>query len=112
MSTAEDRKSRLSETRKTMAQHAIPKLPPIPKLMTTKDRFDNSPLLKHRRSNEMQNLLATKVLAKATKAQQRTQDSLQDNPIKGKVHCHSVQAVPYPIYIIKLSPNFIGSDSI
>ena len=39
----------------------IPKLPPIPQLMTTKDRFDNSPLLKYRRAEEMQNILASKV---------------------------------------------------
>ena len=88
MDTVKDERQtnpQMSESRKKMGreQNLIPKLPPIPKLMTTKDRFDNSPLLKHRRSNEMQNLLATKVLAKATKAQQRTQDSLRENPPKG-----------------------------
>jgi len=41
--------------------HKIPKLPPIPKLTTTKDRFDNSPLLKYRRSEEVQNTLVKKV---------------------------------------------------
>lgn len=39
----------------------MPKLPPIPKLMTTKDRFDNSPLLKYRRTQEVKNILGSKV---------------------------------------------------
>ena len=35
----------------------IPKLPPIQQFQKSSARFDNSPLLKYRRSNDMQDLL-------------------------------------------------------
>ena len=42
-------------------RNGLLKLPPIPQLKTTKDRFDNSPLLKYRRANEVQQILTQKV---------------------------------------------------
>ncbi|XP_057312411.1 dynein axonemal heavy chain 12-like isoform X2 [Hydractinia symbiolongicarpus] len=60
----------------------MPKLPPIPKLMTTKDRFDNSPLLKYRRTQEVKNILGSKVMEKAKETKYKTQDSLRRNPMK------------------------------
>ena len=39
-------------------EDAVPRLPPIPKQIIGSSRFDNSPLLKYRRSDDMQGLLA------------------------------------------------------
>ena len=39
----------------------IPKLPPIQQYRKSSERFDNSPLLKYRRSNDVQDLLGNVV---------------------------------------------------
>ena len=41
----------------------IPKLPPIEQYRKSSDRFDKSPLLKYRRSNDVQDLLGNVVYA-------------------------------------------------
>ena len=58
--SAKDRKKKTLSSN-GIERNRLPKLPPIPQLMTTKDRFDNSPLLKYRRAEEVQNVLANKV---------------------------------------------------
>ena len=60
MSATSKKNSSLSASQ-NVSLHKIPKLPPIPKLATTKDRFDNSPLLKYRRAEVVQNTLVNKV---------------------------------------------------
>ncbi|XP_066919650.1 dynein axonemal heavy chain 12-like [Clytia hemisphaerica] len=81
MSTTSKKNASISSP-KNISLHKIPKLPPIPKLNTTKDRFDNSPLLKYRRADEVQNTLVNKVLEKSKNAQYRTKDLLKRSPAK------------------------------
>lgn len=59
--SADNKKRSINQSATGLSVHKIPRLPPIPKLMTTKDRFDNSPLLKYRRAEEVQNILVNKV---------------------------------------------------
>ena len=46
-----------SKTPEEAAMSRIPKLPPIQQFVQASSRFDNSPLLKYRRSSDVQDLL-------------------------------------------------------
>jgi len=58
----------------------IPKLPPIQQYRKSSERFDNSPLLKYRRSNDVQDLLGNVVQERAKVAKSNTVESLSRRP--------------------------------
>eukprot|EP00794_Sanderia_malayensis_P007414 gene7414-8234_t len=56
------------------------KLPPIQQYLNGTSRFDNSPLLKYRRSGDMQELLSNIVRQRAKDAKDKTEESLKKRP--------------------------------
>eukprot|EP00112_Aurelia_sp_Birch-Aquarium-sp1_P009500 Seg2081.2 transcript_id=Seg2081.2/GoldUCD/mRNA.D3Y31 product="Dynein heavy chain 12 axonemal" protein_id=Seg2081.2/GoldUCD/D3Y31 len=69
-----------SKTPEEAAMSRIPKLPPIQQFVQASSRFDNSPLLKYRRSSDVQDLLGNIVRERAKNAKEHTEDYIKKRP--------------------------------